>query len=602
MVKTFKNLNEYYEMSDYYSFWGWIIPAGKAKELGIEKERLMDKTGKRGSGILYVPTPKDYESSSNFTHTKLIGMINVPRDGSYGYFPGYKAGMIRFYVEQGDLQIAMGEFVNLKTLFAGMTALNALCNGVVSPELESHIVSTFGEMAEARRFDSIRVTVDTGSLFVRVRGSNPSAVISALKNEAQEEPKLKKMLKEDFDLNYAASLIAGITKNKQSVINMINEETFSKNPYKCIEEALDIALSLVEAPGDVEDIPEPIDAPAEPPVEPKPEPTPDVSDNTEDPEQSPNVDENIEEKIKAEIDTEQDEVKKQILINLLDLVPALKKFSKDTYKNVLTLLYNFQKSGDDESKISESDKLIMADIAYDIMNTIVKNKDLVSIINTESKIMINSSYEPIMESELDEAKKKKKPGKKKKDEGAGPKLEVLLRLGLVPKELFTRAKKALNAKKETGSIPMYRNLLFDILSEIVSYIEKDPTLYNRMRINVMKEVKKSYPTKQTIMNAFEEGKKCKAEEREMPQEFEEDYMLKSAWTRGFNDKTPPTATKETLKEEEPEVEDELTGDEMIQQYQQEQNATHCGTPLCKYSRPCQCRCDQCTAAKSQETK
>jgi len=255
--------------------------------------------------------------------------------------------------------------------------------------------------------------------------------------------------------------------------------------------------------------------------------------------------EDIEAKIEAAIDTNEDDAQKEQLVNLRDFIPTLKKFSGASYKKILLILYQFIMNDKDEKNITPLDKQVMADVAFDIMKIIIKNDKLTSIIGTEAKVSVNES---LMEEYLIEAKKKNKKKKETYDK-VTPKLEMLLRLGLVDKPLFTRAKKALTSKKESGSIPQYRNIIFDILDKVVKYIEKDPTLYNRMRVNVMKEMKQSLPKKQMVMDAYLAGQEAKKNgKKEIPEEFANEQFLKSAWNRGFNDKELEEASNPNLKE------------------------------------------------------
>jgi len=235
-----------------------------------------------------------------------------------------------------------------------------------------------------------------------------------------------------------------------------------------------------------------------------------------------------------------DDNKFKLLKNLKEILPVIKNNEEKTA--IEELLVNFIDTESINDNIINQYQAIFAGLGVKIMKVLISLNDEMK----SAKDLLTVELRQITES-IDEAKKKKKTDKKKTTEDkVTPKLEMLLRLGLVPKELFTRAKKALTSKKLAGTIPMYRNLLFDILDEIVNYIEKDPTLYNRMRINVMKEVKNSYPTKQKIMDAFEAGRNHGmandglTEDDEVPEEYASDYLMKSAWLRGKTEgcKTP----------------------------------------------------------------
>ena len=93
-------------------------------------------------------------------------------------------------------------------------------------------------------------------------------------------------------------------------------------------------------------------------------------------------------------------------------------------------------------------------------------------------------------------------------------------------------------KKAAGSVPVLRNLLFDILDKIVNYIQKDPVLYNRLRINVMKEFRSSLPKKDDFNAAYEDGMKkgqemLTEEDPEIPSQYAGHYFTKNAWKQGF---------------------------------------------------------------------
>lgn len=246
---------------------------------------------------------------------------------------------------------------------------------------------------------------------------------------------------------------------------------------------------------------------------------------------------NIEEYIDTKIETEEDSNRKDLFVNIKELIPVLKRFSS-SYKRIVKILVKFVEtdSDADEKVISPAEKEIMTDVAFDLLNVIMRNKHIVSLLGTEARAILNSEYNPLLtESTKKKSTTAKKKKKKKVEDKVTPKLDMLLRLGLVDKKLYARAKRALASKKALGSIPMYRNILFDMLDDIVKYIQKDPTLYNRLRINVMKEAKNLLPKKESVETAYESGKACRIENMEMPKEYENDHILKSAWERGYNE-------------------------------------------------------------------
>jgi hypothetical protein len=260
--------------------------------------------------------------------------------------------------------------------------------------------------------------------------------------------------------------------------------------------------------------------------------------------------------IEKEIADETDEEKKERL-QVLDSIIKQKlihKFAKTPVdiNRITKTLINFITKGHDEAQIkNELDQRAFIDFSLDVMNVLLKNKRIASLVGLEA---ITEEKEVITEAAKGKNPIKKKRREKnapKKVDTISPKLDMLLRLGLVDKKLYARAKRALANKKATGSISIYRNILFDLLDDIIQYIQKDPTLYNRMRINVMKEMKNSLPKKEDLIAAYESGQDCRRKgltEDELPEEFMTDEFLKEAWYKGFNNKEKPQFKKPQEKD------------------------------------------------------
>lgn len=250
-----------------------------------------------------------------------------------------------------------------------------------------------------------------------------------------------------------------------------------------------------------------------------------------------------------EIETTNDETKKQklqILKNIID-VKLIRKYAADqTERNrIVSALKNYILKGEDENYIkSEVQQQALIDFFLDLVDILLTNKRIANLVAVnasvkESKLESMEEFEQILTEAKKEAKftgKRANPKKKKAPvDRVTPKLEMLLRLGLVDKPLFQRAKRALTAKKEYGTIPFYRNLMLDMLDDLIEYIQTDPTLYNRMRINVMKEMKKSYlPSKKTVVDAYNAGMNHIGTEDDIPEEYNH-YFAKEAFLRGMQE-------------------------------------------------------------------
>ena len=214
---------------------------------------------------------------------------------------------------------------------------------------------------------------------------------------------------------------------------------------------------------------------------------------------------------------------------------------------IMNTLTNYIKTGSDENQATgELDQRALIDFLLDLMNSIVNNRNLASLVSK------NATVTSVSESIISEAKAPKNSKKKAtSDEIIDVKLDMLLKLGLVDQKLYSRAKKALTNKKVAGTVPYLRNLLFDLLDRLISYIKKDPTLYNRIRINVMKEMKGMLPAAKAIREATYAGKKSAETEmkREVPEEYSNHYFTKEAWLQGYDswDGITTIANEEEMK-------------------------------------------------------
>lgn len=194
---------------------------------------------------------------------------------------------------------------------------------------------------------------------------------------------------------------------------------------------------------------------------------------------------------------------------------------------VYNAIKNYLESGEDEEVIkTELDQRALIDFCLDLLNVILSNKNLSNLISRDASVT------SLGESYIVEGKKKKQ---KKTEETIDVKLDMLLKLGLVDKKIYNRAKRALSNKKSAGTVPYLRNLLFDLLDKLISYIKKDTTLYNRIRLNVMKEMKSSLPLKKELEEAKAAGKEAAkmGQESIVPEKYSH-YFTKEAWIEGYN--------------------------------------------------------------------
>jgi hypothetical protein len=67
------------------------------------------------------------------------------------------------------------------------------------------------------------------------------------------------------------------------------------------------------------------------------------------------------------------------------------------------------------------------------------------------------------------------------------KLDRLLRFGLASKSELVRMRRALQDRRKTATVPMYREMLIRILERLLDIIEKDPMIFARVFQKVTKE-------------------------------------------------------------------------------------------------------------------
>jgi len=242
------------------------------------------------------------------------------------------------------------------------------------------------------------------------------------------------------------------------------------------------------------------------------------------------------------------EAKKKIAVLRTIIRPRLiNKFANKTadQNRVYNAIKAYLESGEDEEAIkTELDQRAIIDFCLDMLDIILSNKNLASLISRDT------AATALSESILVEAKKKKK---KTSEESVDVKLDMLLKLGLVDAKIYNRAKRALSNKKSAGTIPYLRNLLFDLLDKLISYIKKDTTLYNRIRLNVMKEMKANLnvtlPMKKEIEEAVNAGREAAASGKglEVPEAYSKHYFTKEAWLEGYHSFVPEESEVEYQK-------------------------------------------------------
>jgi hypothetical protein len=228
------------------------------------------------------------------------------------------------------------------------------------------------------------------------------------------------------------------------------------------------------------------------------------------------------------------EIKKKLAVLNTIIKPRLIFKYADTNSDrnrVIAALTDYIKTGSDESKVTaDLDQRALVDLLFDLIDVLTTNRNLATLVTK------NATASSVSESVILEAKKKSKSKKKTSEETVDVKLDMLLKLGLVDQKIYSRAKKALTNKKAAGTVPYLRNLLFDLLDRLISYIKKDPTLYNRIRINVMKEMKGILPTKKELEEASCAGRKAaeSGKMKEVPESYSNHYFTKEAWMQGYD--------------------------------------------------------------------
>jgi hypothetical protein len=225
------------------------------------------------------------------------------------------------------------------------------------------------------------------------------------------------------------------------------------------------------------------------------------------------------------------EIKKKLAVldNIIKPKLIFKYADTNSDRNrVIAALTDYIKSGSDETKTTQDlDQRALVDFLFDLIDVLTTNRNLATLVTK------NATASSVSESVILEAKKKSK--RKTSEETVDVKLDMLLKLGLVDQKIYNRAKKALTNKKAAGTVPYLRNLLFDLLDRLISYIKKDPTLYNRIRINVMKEMKGILPTKKELEEASCAGRKAaeSGKMKEVPETYSNHYFTKEAWMQGY---------------------------------------------------------------------
>lgn len=172
------------------------------------------------------------------------------------------------------------------------------------------------------------------------------------------------------------------------------------------------------------------------------------------------------------IDNEEDEVKKNKLINLKNyIIPEFINIFVKKKEDKQALAQAILRHINDE-KIPNMNSTVKGDVIklfFNIIDVILDDRKLSSILTA------NASSSTIYEAKA--AKKKKKSIV----DSISKKLDYLLRLGLGNKTLINRIRRALTMDKiSAANIKIYRDVIFDLVSEIIEYIEKDSTIYNKM--------------------------------------------------------------------------------------------------------------------------
>jgi hypothetical protein len=261
-------------------------------------------------------------------------------------------------------------------------------------------------------------------------------------------------------------------------------------------------------------------------------------------------------KKKSEPITDPEIKQKLAVLNTIIKPRLIYKYANDNADRtrIVNAMAEYIKTGADEAKATgDLDQRALVDLLFDLIEVLTSNRNLATLLAK------NATASSIGESVITEAKKKTKKKKQSTEETVDVKLDMLLKLGLVDQKIYNRAKKALSNKKAAGTVPYMRNLLFDLLDRLIAYIKKDPTLYNRIRINVMKEMNGILPRKRDIEEASCAGRKAAEEgkDKEVPESYSKHYFTKEAWLEGF-DSWDGTTTIANEEEEEMKTFSEFT--------------------------------------------
>jgi len=327
----------------------------------------------------------------------------------------------------------------------------------------------------------------------------------------------------------------------QALIDLVEDFEYQEDTKEEIKHASENELDFTEE-DTIQEADNDLDLDSELDQEPEPElDIPEDESISDEEDYEVNLDRHI-----RETNDKEKKLKLQVLKNIID-PKIIRKFAKDqTERNkiISAIIDHVLYDKTERDFKSEIQQQALIDFLFDLMDILLANRriaNLVAINSSVSEGLIKSldEYEEI----LTEAKKNpkftgKRANTKKKREPVDrvtPKLEMLLRLGLVEKQLYQRLRKALTAKKQYGTIPMYRNLMLDFLDDLIEYIQDDPTIYNRMRIKVMKEMSDKYlPSKKNILRAYEAGMNYDGDENSIPEEFDH-YFLKDAFLKGMRE-------------------------------------------------------------------
>lgn len=180
------------------------------------------------------------------------------------------------------------------------------------------------------------------------------------------------------------------------------------------------------------------------------------------------------------IDSEEDKEKKKRFINLQDqIIPNfINVFIKNKEKrdDIIQILIRHIKDGKSPN-LNSDQKRAFIEMFFVIFDIICDDEKLADLFTT------NAPFTAIYES---------KTRKKKKSilDRVSKKLEFLLRIGLSDKRFIARVKRALTMDKVSAvTIKIYRDIILDLVSDIINYIENDRVIYNKIRMILMKKGK-----------------------------------------------------------------------------------------------------------------